>query len=69
MQAGAVDAAAPEVREATADEGWNILSEAAWRMLGMSGQEFLVAWDRGDFVHETERHEVSAVAMLIPFVR
>lgn len=59
----------PEVREVSPKEGREIFDNAARRMLGMSGGEFLAAWDRGDFTDEEDRHEVSAVAMLIPFAR
>lgn len=63
------ETALPEVQEATRDEGQAVLDNAAWRLLGMTGAEFLAAWDGGEFVEETERHEVSAVASLMPFAR
>lgn len=50
-------------------EGVELFDAAARRHLGMSGSEFLAAWDRGDFAGEPERIEAMSVAMLIPLVR
>lgn len=51
------------------DEGRALLDEAARRYLGMSGAEFLMAWDSGKFQDDPDRPEVMRVAMLIPFGR
>jgi hypothetical protein len=59
----------PTVQELSATEGAELFDEAARDELGMSGEEFLAAWDRGDFAGLPERPEVMSVAMLIPFVR
>jgi hypothetical protein len=37
--------------------------------LGISGDEFLARWDRGEYEQEEERMAVTKVAMLIPFAR
>jgi len=39
----------------------------AW--LGMSGEEFMRAWDAGEFDAPPERTEVTNVALLLPLVR
>ncbi|MDQ2829159.1 MAG: hypothetical protein M3Y74_08915 [Chloroflexota bacterium] len=37
--------------------------------LGMSGEEFMRAWDAGEFDNEPEQTDVTAVALLLPFGR
>lgn len=59
----------PEVRELSAEEGAKLFDETARKLLGISGSEFLVRWDRGEYAHETDRMAVTKVAMLIPFAR
>ena len=51
------------------DEGKALLDEAARRYLGMSGVDFLMAWDSGRFKDDPDRPEVMRVAMLIPLGR
>ena len=41
-----------------------LFDEIAQRHLGVSGQEFLRRWERGEYRHEQERPEVVFVAML-----
>lgn len=59
----------PEVHEASAEEGAALFDKTARRLLGISGEEFLARWDRGEYEHEDERVAVTKVAMLIPFAR
>lgn len=59
----------PEVHELSADEGRALFDKTARKLLGISGAEFLIRWDRGDFQDERESMAVTKVAMLIPFAR
>ena len=61
--------AVPEVTEASAEEGAAVLDSAARRHLGISGPEFLVAWDSGALGDLEQRPMFNHVAMLIPFAR
>lgn len=49
------------------DEGMALLDRQARRYLDMSGEEFLRAWESGEFDDDPDRPEVIRVAMLIPF--
>lgn len=51
-----------------AAEGRKLLGDAARRWLNMSREEFISAWDSGQFVDD-ERLGVQQVAMLLPFGR
>lgn len=55
--------------ELTQEEGRALLDEVAREYLGMSGDEFLRAWDAGEFDGDADRPEVMRVAMLIPLGR
>lgn len=57
---------APEYSE---EEGRVIFDEAARRLLGMSGEDFLRRWDAGKFADDPDRPEVIEIAMMIPLVR
>jgi hypothetical protein len=59
----------PEVRELSAEEGAVLFDKTARKLLGISGDEFLARWDRGEYEQEEERMAVTKVAMLIPFAR
>ena len=59
----------PEVEELSAKQGAAPFDKAARRLLGISGDEFLLRWDRGDYADERESMAVTKVAMLIPFAR
>lgn len=50
------------------DEGRQLLDEAARRKLGMTAEDFLVAWDAGRFA-ENDSMAVHEVAALVPFGR
>lgn len=62
------EAGACDVREATPEEGLQILDRAARRRLGISGLDFLKRWDAGEY-DDSENPALSAVAVLIPFAR
>ncbi len=53
----------------TAEEAWSSFDSAAQYYVQMSGQEFIRAYDSGEFDHDPERLEVSRVAMLRPIGR
>ena len=59
----------PEVEELNARDGAALFDKTARRLLGISGDEFLLRWDRGDYDDERENMAVTKVAMLIPFAR
>jgi hypothetical protein len=66
----AVAAKSVEVKELTQEEGFALLDRQARQLLGMSGEDFIAAWDAGAFNGNTpERSEVVTVAMLLPFGR
>ena len=54
------------VREATREEGRQMLERAARRYLKMGADEFIAAWKAGQIV-DPDRPEVVRVAMLLPF--
>lgn len=57
------------VVELTREEGLALIDQQARRYLGMSGSEFIEAFDSGRYLNEPERPEVVRVAMLLPFAR
>lgn len=63
-----VATAGVDVREASAEEGGAMLDRLARQLLDMSAQDFVRAWDRGDF-RDSEDPAVVRVAMLLPFAR
>jgi hypothetical protein len=56
------------VEELTAEESRDLLDEAARRLLNMSGDEFVSAWDEQRFA-QSDSLEVMQVAALLPGVR
>ena len=58
----------PEIHEVSAEEGAALFDKTARKLLGISGDEFLARWDRGDYTDD-ERTAVTKVAMLVPFTR
>lgn len=56
------------VEELTADESRDLLDEAAHRLLNMSGDEFVRAWNEQRFA-QSDSLEVMQVAALLPGVR
>jgi hypothetical protein len=67
----AIDAAENlEVHELDHEQGLALLDRQAHRYLGISAQEFIEAWDAGEFAQNgAERPEVVRLAMLLPFGR
>jgi hypothetical protein len=61
--------AVPEVHELSPEQGRTLFDKTARKLLGISGDEFLARWDRGDYEAEQENMVVTKVAMLIPFAR
>jgi hypothetical protein len=59
----------PAVEELDRDGGRALLDEAARHYLGVSGEEFMRAWDAGEYDSDPDRPEVMRVAMLLPFGR
>jgi len=55
--------------EMTRDEAREFFDGQAQAWLGMSGEEFMRAWDAGEISNEPERTEVTAVALLLGFGR
>jgi hypothetical protein len=58
-----------DARELTPAEGRELFDRASRRLLGMSGEEFLAAYDRGDFGDGRDHLAATQLAMLIPFTR
>ncbi len=48
-------------------EGKSLFDKAAQRYMRMSGEEFLMRYNRGDFANEADDSNVVRVAMLRPF--
>ena len=57
------------LEEITPEQGLVMLDEQARTRLGMTGEEFLRAWDSGQFQNGAESPEVTSVALLLPFAR
>jgi hypothetical protein len=60
---------AVDVLELNHEEGRDLLDTLARRYLDMSAEEFIAAWDAGDFNGRSGSPEVARVAMLLPFGR
>jgi len=58
----------PPIRERSFEEGRELLDRQAHLRLGMSGEEFLRAWDAGELGHRDDS-ELMGVAMMLPCVR
>ena len=57
------------LREVSSEEGWAMLDQQARRYLNISGEEFVRAWEAGEFDERADTPEVMRVALLIPFAR
>jgi hypothetical protein len=55
--------------ELNEQEAWDLLDRRARFYLNMSADEFMHAWDAGEFNEDADRPEVMRVAMLLPFAR
>ena len=64
--------AIPGVHFATEEEGQALFDYQARKELGISGEEFLVRWDAGEYRNPADAatvRKVERLAMLIPFAR
>ncbi len=57
-----------DIDDISVEEAKNMLDQAAWRRLGMSGEEFRTAWDEGRLADQ-DNLTVMEVAALLPGVR
>lgn len=62
-------AASDKVETLTVDAGRELLDREARKYLGMSGAEFLAAWDSGAYVGKTDTPEIVRLVELIHFTR
>jgi hypothetical protein len=58
-----------QVKELTQQEGKALLDQAARRYLKMSADEFIQAWESGEFDDDPDRPDVMYVAMLLPLAK
>jgi hypothetical protein len=49
-------------------DGAEIVDAAARHNLGMSGEDFMAAWEAGKFDGDSDRPEIVRVAMLLPLL-
>ncbi len=59
----------PKWRELSQADSRTLLDQQARRYLHMSGDDFIRAWDAGQFADNPDRPEVMRVAMLLDFAR
>lgn len=57
------------VEEVTAEEGARIFDERARALLGISGSEFIAAYEGGQAWTEEQTDAVTELTMLLPFAR
>lgn len=55
--------------ELSPEEGRALFDARARQWLGISGEEFVQAWEAGEFDDDLDRPEVMQVAMLLPLVK
>ncbi len=53
----------------TDEEAYALFDREARRYLGMSGQDFITAWESGKFDADPDQSDVMYVAMLLPLVQ
>jgi hypothetical protein len=58
-----------QIRELTREEGLALLDREAQRYLHMRAEQFIKAWEAGDFDEAPDRPDVMYVAMLLPFAK
>jgi hypothetical protein len=58
-----------QIRELTRAEGLALLDREAQRYLHMSAEQFIKAWEAGEFDEDPDRPDVMYVAMLLPFAK
>jgi hypothetical protein len=52
-------------QEITSEESWDIFNDAAQRLLNMTGEDLIAAWDAGELA-DVKRVELMQVLMLRP---
>jgi hypothetical protein len=57
------------IRELTQEEGVALLERQTRRLLGMGADEFIKAWESGDFDDNPDQPELMRLVALIPFAR
>lgn len=57
------------IHEMTLEEGKEMFDRVARKRLNMSGDEFIRAWEAGEFDGQPETPDVIHLVMLIPFTR
>ena len=62
-------AVSDRVETLTVDAGRELLDREARKYLGISGAEFLAAWDKGAYKGKADTPEVMRLVELIPFAR
>ena len=70
----ASDSTHDEIRFLDESEGHLFFDKQAWRLMGMSGAEFIRRYDAGDFDKELDedgssRPGLAQLVMLLPFAR
>lgn len=55
--------------ELTQEEAYALLDREARRHLGMSAEEFIAAWEKGEFDEDPDQPNVMYVAMLLPLAQ
>jgi len=55
------------VRDLSPEESRELFDQAARYYLGISGEEFIRAWEAGEYDDDPDRPEVMNVVMLLPF--
>ena len=58
-----------QIRELTHEEGLALLDREARRYLQMTAEEFIRAWEAGEFDDDPDRPDVMYVAMLLPLAK
>lgn len=62
----------PPIHYLTPDEAWQMFDDNAQRLLGISGEEFVRRWEAGEYYHNDDMPNHSAiisVAMMRPFAK
>ena len=57
------------IQELSDEEGRELFDLQARRYLGMSGEEFVLRWEAGEFNEGRENPAVVRLAMLLPFAK
>lgn len=57
------------IHEMTLEEGQEMFDKAARRLMNMSGDEFVRAWEAGEFDDQPERPEVIRLVLLSEFAK